>query len=396
MVEKIRCQKLEVGSQNKKRKRLAFLLPSVFYLLTSFAHAQFLGYTAPQTVGPITCINAAATPTTSSSTPGTASFIPSLGQSVHYLTYTTSDTIQTMSIQLDGSFNNSTWFRVSETASSPGSGAVSANVYYPFIRCNLTSVTGGGSVTAVYTGTSVIAGNPAGIFNTSGVYTKVLATGAPANAAATYSITLPKGSTGGVLNFLYSGPGPAGSTLGTSAGPDFNHLDTVLSPTVLSTAATVQTIRVADFAANVSRVVYSPLEASAVTYDLSYSFSTVGSSSVDVILWPDSQPIFWCNRTASISITASGNTQIIADPGTGLTYICHVSVAFNAVTNFQLTNGIGTNCDTGTNSLTGTYQSVTAVTLAFSNFAPLQSTAAICVNSSNTVTGGGVIIYTQF
>ena len=372
---------------------------ALMMLLTLPAHAQFLGYTSPQTVGPITCISAAVAPATSSAVPGAASFIPSLGQTVHYLTYTTSGTITTMSIQLDGSFNNTTFFRVSETASSPGSGAVSANVYYPFIRCNLTGITGGGSVTATYTGTSVSAGPPAGIFNSSGVFSKTLATGAPANTTALYDVQLPAGNTGGYLWFKQSATYTIGTLL-ISAGPDTDHMAVILSATaVLSLGGTGPvSIIVPGFAANVARVQYGTGGATAVTYDLSYSFSS-GSPTTSNVFSPTGEAEFNCNNRANIAVSASGNTQIIAAPsGVQAIRICHISISFQAMVDISFTQGTGVNCATNNFALTGTYEDVLTFAPGLGAEAALRVTggSAFCINLGTAVTGGGVIIYAQF
>ena len=400
----VRSEKLEVRrscnftliSRNLRYRVLAFILASNFYLLTSAlpASAQFLGYTSPQTVGPITCINAAVGPATSSAVPGAASFIPALGQSVHYLTYTTVGTINTMSIQLDASFNNATFFRVSETATTPGSGAVSANVYYPFMRCNLTAVTGGGSVTATYTGTSVSSGPPSGIFNSSGIFTKVLATATIASSNATYNFTFPAGNTGGTLYFTKTNT-ILGSTLTVSGGPDTSHLATI--STFDLTSDTVQVFKIPSRAATAGRILFTQVGLNLGTYDLIYNFSGTSDTSTTLTANPiDALPTI-CNKQARISLTAAGNTLGLAGITGKVIAICHISMASSAMADISFVRDPAANCAGGPTTFWGPYEDVITVVLDF-GISPLivPVSQSFCINQSAAVTTGGGFTYAQF
>ena len=363
------------------------------------AHAQFLGFTSPQTVGPITCINAAIAPTTSSATPGAASFIPNLGQSVHYLTWLTLGNI-TFSIQLDGGFNNSTWFRISETGTVRGSGAIWANVYYPFIRCNLTVASGGGSISATYTGTSVTAGPPAGIFNSSGIFTKDLARSAMANANALYSTSLPTGSSGGTIYIVNSGGFSAGGALTLKAGIDSSHLASV-NVFEISSGTAQQVLPVSPIAAAYAELSYTaPAGQAANTYDLAYSFSLNSSTSTasTILLAPAGVSMFLCAANGVVSLSGAGNTQIIPAVA-GLTIrVCHLSLSFVSMVDFELHSGTGVNCATGDTAITGTYQDVLTFAPPFTSLSPLTvgTGLALCANLGTAVTGGGLVIYAQF
>jgi hypothetical protein len=107
---------------------------------------------------------------------------------------------------------------------------------------------------------------------------------------------------------------------------------------------------------------------------------------------------FACTNQAAVAFTASGNTQIIALSGSTVIRICHFSVSTDAVTNLKFTRGTGANCSTGTTDVSGLYYQVTWLALDFGTQSALRGAAAgaICVNSSATVNGGGMVIYAQY
>ena len=390
MVEK--AGNREQGTGNRWRFVLLLL---VFYSLfpIPYSLAQFLGYTSPQTVGPITCLNAVSAPATSSSTPGNAAFIPALGQSVHYLTYTTSGTITTMSIQLDASFNNTTFFRVSETASSPGSGAVSANVYYPFMRCNLTAITGGGSVTAIYTGTSVSAGPPSGIFNSSGIFNKTLATAANAALDATYDFPIPTGNSGGTIYLTYNAVAST-STIVVRAGIDSSQLTNVIILVPINN--TRSAFSIPSQAANVGQVAYAP-GGGIGTYDLSYSFGGSSNTSATLVVNPSLAIPTICDLQQDILLSVAGNTQVLAGSGQSRIAICHISFSSTAMTDITFTRGTGVNCAGSAATLMGPYKQVLTMALDFGISPMLVGGGAnFCINQGSAVTTGGGFTYARF
>lgn len=441
-----------------------------FALLLLSLPAQAVEYVSPQTVGPTLVLNAVAVPTASA-------IVPDQGQSVHYVTYTTAGAVTQLSIQIEASDDGTNFVRISETASDTTAGCVFAAVYKRFIRLNLTTMAGGGTITAYYTGTSVGAGPPAGCFATSGTNQKTLANGLPADTTQSFDIDLPAGGTGGVLYFTFSAGGYGGATIQVSAGPDTSHLDTTLGATVLAAVATTQSFLVPNRSANVARVTYTTAGATALTYDLSYAFGTAAALSTVQVegLLPDgalvvtSNPVivggvdtggfvqqmlvntgggqviagnfiptgfsqiatapfsddnlthplfiskshrdssgsnfvpdFWCDQRANISVSASGNTQIIAAVGGDIIYVCNLAISWTAgsAVDFSLHEGIGANCGTGDTAITGTYQDINSVTHDYGPWGALRTTVsqALCVNmvAGTNATGGGVIIYAQF
>lgn len=106
---------------------------------------------------------------------------------------------------------------------------------------------------------------------------------------------------------------------------------------------------------------------------------------------------FACTNQAAITLTASGDTQIIALSGSTVIQICHLSIAAASAIDLKITRGTGANCAGATADVTGLYRNVTAVALDFDR-GPLRGAAgtAICVNLSANVNAGGVVTYAQF
>jgi hypothetical protein len=74
--------------------------------------------------------------------------------------------------------------------------------------------------------------------------------------------------------------------------------------------------------------------------------------------------------------------------------VCSLSLSSSAATNITLDYGTGSACSTGTTALSGVYQSILTMALDGLNLA-LPSSQALCLNSSASVTAGGIILYVQ-
>jgi hypothetical protein len=103
---------------------------------------------------------------TAQSSPAISSVvIPNIGATSHWLTYCPNGAITALTIQLEGSNDNTNFFPISHSGSNTGPLAcyvLQASGYFQELRANLTVFTtpGGGTVTAFYTGSSgPIAGN---------------------------------------------------------------------------------------------------------------------------------------------------------------------------------------------------------------------------------------------
>ena len=107
---------------------------------------------------------------------------------------------------------------------------------------------------------------------------------------------------------------------------------------------------------------------------------------------------FSCTSSTTISITGSGNTQIIAAVTDQLVRICHISLSFDANSDFSIREGTGTDCGTNDIALTGTYLDINSIALDFGAVGALRNSAsqALCLNFGSSVNAGGVITYAQF
>jgi len=95
-----------------------------------------------------------------------------------------------------------------------------------------------------------------------------------------------------------------------------------------------------------------------------------------------------------ITISGSGLTEIVAASGSTVITICHLSVLAGASTNITLEYGTGSNCGTGTTAISGAYQTAFGIALDALNLA-LPASQALCINSSNSVTAGGLVTFVQ-
>lgn len=234
-------------------KRL--LRKNILTLLFSFAgllfpaslYAQFVGYTAPQTVNqqiflavnttqasPLSDANQVACNTLPITTSACA--IKNVGQSIHYVTVRTSSTAN-FRLTLEGSNDGVAWFPMAESSSdsglngaSPGFSGFFASGEFNAYRLNLQIGTMSGTMQVWYSGTSVSTGMPAGAFNASATYRRILAL-APNSAltltAVSTTIYPPAGNTAGTVYFKFvANPCATGSLL-VSAGSDTQHLSTL-------------------------------------------------------------------------------------------------------------------------------------------------------------------------
>lgn len=110
-------------------------------------------------------------------------------------------------------------------------------------------------------------------------------------------------------------------------------------------------------------------------------------------------PEYSCTNSAPISVSGSGNTQILALTASAVIRICHISwsVSDGSALGVKLTTGTGSNCGTGTADLTGLYTSP-GVALDFGTSAALRgpTSAALCMNLASGVAVGGTLVYAKF
>ena len=163
--------------------------------------------------------------------------IQSLGQNVHYLTYTTTGTGIILDLRLEASFTGLTgsFFPISADATnaspfyvnSPVAGALCASGYYPYIRANLIVLQGAAaSVTALYSGTSSTSGCPKGTYNPSQDQSRVALPYGTPDADIGGIVNTPFGNSYGTLYVytagLHSGASIGAGSIGTGGSGVFN------------------------------------------------------------------------------------------------------------------------------------------------------------------------------
>lgn len=187
-------------------RRRTLIVVFVILLATVPLRAQFRGFFSPQT-GTQQVFNAISTVQCSTQ-------VRNVGGASHIIYYTVTGTaVNSLRISIQGSFNGTNYFRISDEAKQTGvqtalnEGAVFANGYYPFVRVCLDNfVVGSGSPTlsAWYSSTSVSIPNRTGIFSDSNVNTHVLGFAEDITIGIAVDILPSSGSTGGTVFFCSS------------------------------------------------------------------------------------------------------------------------------------------------------------------------------------------------
>jgi hypothetical protein len=105
-----------------------------------------------------------------------------------------------------------------------------------------------------------------------------------------------------------------------------------------------------------------------------------------------------CPNVAAVTVSASGDTQIIAASGSTQVYICKIDFSASAGSNFSFHYGTGSNCATGDTAISGVYQNVLTYSSPWDANAPLvfPASKAVCLNFVGSITAGGTVTYAQF
>lgn len=96
---------------------------------------------------------------------------------------------------------------------------------------------------------------------------------------------------------------------------------------------------------------------------------------------------------ASVTVSSSGLTQILAASGSTVITVYHFSILMASTVGVQLEYGTGSACGTGTTAITGVYQNAAGIALDIPFALPAGN--ALCVNLSSGVAGGGLLLYSQ-
>lgn len=296
------------------------------------AHAQYNGTFSPQTVtqqvlnqvtGAIVGPNWDVTKTSCAPAVAGACSIQNLGQNFHVLVYTSSSPTAHFQLRLEGSIDGTNYFGISDDATSQSAGAVYAQGFYPFVRVNLVSYTGTGTITAFYTGTSTGSFPPSGVLNQSQSYKKILATSVTGTGGAqTYSFNPPCANTNGTLFFEYISGNNTGGNFSIFPGVDAVTLfPTAYALGTIANSANAQTFQIGPQAGTFIQVSITAPAAS--VYSAQYIFTCpaggAGQSATEVagLIQPtgpsgtlNSQTVSTANAAAVDTIIGSAGTRV--------------------------------------------------------------------------------------
>lgn len=143
---------------------------------------------------------------------GTSAVITNLGQDFHILCYETTGNV-TFQMRLEFSFTGNTndFFALSDDATSQTAGCVYGQGTYPYLRANLLSFVGTGTMTAYYTGNFSGSMPTTGSLNQSQQYKKIVASSVTGTGSQQiYNVNPPCANTNGTMFVTYSAPASGG------------------------------------------------------------------------------------------------------------------------------------------------------------------------------------------
>jgi hypothetical protein len=401
----VELQKEHAGGVRRLSVPLSQIVAAVLLLLAlaTPGRAQFVGYTSPQTVsikvfsaqsGAVVTPNNSAVPCVA--TNGNPCAVENLGQNMHFLSYTVSGSIQLLDMRIEGSNDGINFFAISDDAIDvvTPSGVLFAVGYYPFIRVNLAALTGGGNITANYSGTSSTSSPALGAYTTGMQTRKLVFSRVSQGSNQSATILSPSGSTSGylVLVLTQGGSFPGGSSISVSNIVGNSGFIFPLSQPI-STGQSVLPVSAAP--ASSVTVTYTSGGASGNDFNAWYVFSPPFPS-VD----PCQSPAV-LKSSAVITAPAATTTQIVSAVANQAIYVCgyNIGVVVAAAGTVQWTTGTGGTCAVNTVVKTGAIPVNTATPFSFGPGATLFSSApssAVCI----TLTGAGdnaagVLTYVQ-
>lgn len=282
------------------RKNISKFVVSTLLLLSLMgcaprrAQAQFIGFVGQQTTRQ-TALTGATTPTTF--------LINDVSQNMHFLSYTKTGGTTAFDLRLEGSNDGITFFPISDDAidTFSTSGILYAVGWYSVVRVNLVSIAGG-SVSAVYSGTSSTSSPPVGAYGQGFPSRKIVFNTVSEGSAQAVAVQPPFNSTLGYLVVVGSGPFPANSTLvvnGTVGNGNFYTIGNYQLG-----GSTTFTFPVPFYPASSVNITYSSGGASANTFSAYYFYYPTGS--LPGVLQSGSFVTVGCTGTA-----LNGSTPVI-------------------------------------------------------------------------------------
>jgi hypothetical protein len=356
-------------------------------LAATVCQAQFIGFVSQQSV---TSTPFNAVPCTSALSTGLV-IVPNIGQSAHFVTSFPAGGMITLVYTIQGSYDGVNYFDISDpgtnTVNSGAQTGVNGDGYYPVVGVRVSQCSPGtATITLKYSGISMTPGQPVGT-NQQGQYVKNLAVQAPAGSGlASSTIRSPFGSSGGTLQFVYSGTaGPAGSFLQVGCGTNNSFIPIVFQqfPLVV-TAGVVQFVPLPARSCNWFNVDYVQGGASTATYNLDIAFNSVASSADPCSDYP--------KNTVAIT-AAAGTTQILAPAAGGVLsiYVCGYQTSQSAAGTMQWEYGVAGGGCTGMTPFSGVMTTATGTPFTFSGPGTLMRIpplSSLCLVTTTATTAG--------
>ena len=347
------------------------------------AHAQFIGYTSPQTVQQTLATNLACT--------GAAQtfVVQNLGQTQHYLSVAQVTNATSFSAEIDGIDRQGNTYLISDVlqrpsaGSSPSNGNVAASGYFPKVQVSITCSPITATFSASYSGASATFNQNVGSYLAAEL-DKSIFSGLPQNTTANApTFQTPFGVSAGTLTFQYGTAGAPGNTVQVTCTG---------SPTLtftLDSITAVQTFEVPNRSCTFVTISYqSSGSGGANTFGLGYLFAPPGLASFSA--WDPCQSGQFLKITLAVSAAAAGTTRIVTALTGTQTYVCgyQISQAATAGT-VRFVYGTGANCGTGTTNISGAMSMTAGQAITYGNggavvFAPPQD-QDLCI----TATGAG-------
>lgn len=381
-----------------RKNILTLLLSFAGLLFPASLHAQFVGFTSPQTVQQTLATNLACT--------GTAQnfVVANLGQTQHYLSIANVIGVQKFQAEIDALDNQGNVLRISDIAELAGivttrQGTLSGSGYFPVIRASVTCSPGTGTFTASYSGTSSAPNGAAGTYLTAQI-DKVNFFQLPANVNQQDNFQTPFGNSAGTIYFQYNTSSVAGGSLSVACNANGPAAATFNFSVTLANTVGLQTFTVGPGPCPFAQVQYiSP--GGGTTVSAEYIFSVPGSG-LGGVIGPDPCASSGIGKQSVVIAAGAATTTQIVPLGTGLSiYVCgyEVSQAATAGT-LQWVFGSGANCGTGTGNLTGAIPDTASQPISYGGGAmtlfkaPISN--ALCLATTGAGgTAAGVLTFVQ-
>ena len=212
--------------------------------------------------------------------------IPNQSQSFHYITYLTAGSPTSLKLFIQGTSDGTNFFQISDTATDPFSGQITAYGYFPLVNVSVQCFGGTSpTITIQYSGTPQSASQSFTQLD-SGIYQKVIAQAASSATTTSTTYLTPYGNSAGWLVAQASASFGSASTLMVSYSDQCNTTSYISSvalagPFTLTSGSTVpQAFPVPPFPTCGVTVTFTHGTGASGTYSAEYNFIKPGAAFV--------------------------------------------------------------------------------------------------------------------